>query len=139
MFADYFKKKGVVHQVTCRYTPQQNGVVERMNRTILDKIRCMLINSNSDPRLWGEAFHAAIYLINRIEPASETKTPVKVWTGKTPSGKFLKRFGCIAYVHIPKELQSKLEARANKRIFVGYADSQKGNRLYDPETKCNIE
>ena len=132
-FRNHLREKGTVHQTTCRYSPQQNGVAERMNRTIMNKVRCLLIDSNSDLRLWGEAFKTAIYLINRI--SSGKLTPVEEWSGIKPNVSHLRRFGCVAFMHIPVELRTKLDSRAEKRIFVGYSESQKGVRLFDPDTK----
>lgn len=62
----YLKKCGIQHQTTAPYTPEQNGLAERMNRTIVEKIRCMLVDSNLDKQHWAEAASTAAYIVNRL-------------------------------------------------------------------------
>ena len=76
------------------------------------------------------------YLINRSpSSAFEDKTPQEVWTGKKPSLSHLRVFGCDAYVHVPKEKQTKLDSKSEKCIFIGYKDGLKGYKLWNPVTK----
>ena len=104
--------------MTVPRTPQQNGLAERMNKTILERVRCMLIFSGLPKTFWAEATVTACYLINRC-PSSAIgfKTPIEVWTGHPAKYETLRTFGCIVYAHIRQE---KLEARARKCIFLGY-------------------
>lgn len=62
---DYFEQRGIQYECTIRYSPQQNGVSERLNRTILDKARCILLNCNLGKIFWSDAVQVAVYLINR--------------------------------------------------------------------------
>jgi hypothetical protein len=135
-FEEFCKKCGIARQKTTPYTPQQNGVAERMNRTLMEKARCMLSGARIGQELWAEAVGIACYLVNR-SPSSALgdKTPQEVWTGKEPSLTHLKVFGCDAYVHVPKENRSKLDKKAEKCIFIGYKDGLKGYKLWNPETK----
>lgn len=71
-FQKLLSKCGIVHQKTAPYTPEQNGVAERLNRTIIDRVRCMLIDSGLDEKFWAEAAVTAAYLLNRI-PAETTQ------------------------------------------------------------------
>ena len=66
-------------------TPQQNGVAERRNRTLLDMVRCMLSNSSLLEFLWGEALRTAAYILNQVPNKSMPKTPYELWLGKKPS------------------------------------------------------
>jgi hypothetical protein len=135
-FEEFCKKYGIARQKTTPYTPQHNGVAERMNRTLMEKERCMLSGVGLGKELWAEVVGTACYLVNR-SPSSVLgdKTPQEVWTGKEPSLTHLKVFGCDAYVHVPKENRSKLDKKAEKCIFIGYKDGLKGYKLWNPETK----
>jgi len=85
---------------------------------------------------WAEAVYTAVYLLNRcLTKAVQNKTPVEVWSGRKPSAKHLKVFGCICYVHIPNQKRSKLDEKTEKGIFIGYSDQSKGYRVYNLKTK----
>lgn len=132
---DFLKEKGIKHQLTVPYSPQQNGLAERYNRTIMDKVRSMLQDSDSDPKMWAEAANTAVYLINRSPTKKLSDTvPEQVWTNKNVNLKHLKVFGCEAYAHIPDEKRSKLDPKSKKYIFVGYCEDSKAYRLFDPMT-----
>jgi transposase InsO family protein len=135
-FEELCKKCGIARKKTTPYTPQQNGVVERMNRTMMEKARCMLSGVGIGQEFWAEAVDTACNMVNR-SPSSTLgdKTQQEVWTGKEPSFTHLKVFGCDAYVHVPKENRSKLDKKAEKYIFIGYKDGLKGYKLWNPETK----
>lgn len=132
-FDGFYKKFGIKRHRTCSYTPQQNGVSERMNRTIMERVRCMLSESGMEEKFWAEAASTAVYLINR-SPSSATdyKLPEELWSGKRPGIKHLRRFGAAAYVHTR---QAKTSPRAVKGYFVGYPDGVKGFRVWLPEEK----
>jgi hypothetical protein len=134
-FEELCKKCSIASQKTTPYTPQNNGVVERMNRMLTEKTRCMLSGVELGKELWAEVVGIACYLINRSpSSALDDKTPQEVWTGKKPSLTHLKVFGCDAYVHVPKENRSKLDKKAEKCIFIGYKDGLKGYKIWNPET-----
>eukprot|EP00253_Pinus_taeda_P003388 PITA_03388 len=103
-FEEFYKKCGRARQKTTPYTPQQNGVVERMNKTLMERARSMLSGTGLGQEFWAEVVDTACYLVN-MSPSSmlEYKTPQEVWTGKKPSLSHLRVFGCDAYVHVPKE------------------------------------
>lgn len=109
-FADFCKSKGITRHNTVRHTPQQNGLVEMMNRTLLERVRCMLLNAGLPKSFWGEAVTTAAYLINRSpSSAIKFKTPMEMWNGKPADYSNLRVFVCKAYAHIK---QDKLGARA---------------------------
>ena len=134
-FDEFCKGAGIKRHRTCVYTPQQNGVSERMNRTIMERVRCMLAESGMEERFWAEAASTAVYLINRSpSSAIEFKIPEELWSGFKPSLSHLRRFGCSAYVH---SVKSKTSTRATKGYFVGYPQGTKGFRVWMPEEgKC---
>jgi hypothetical protein len=132
-FKSYCKSQGIVRYYTVPGTPQQNGVSERMNRTIISKVRCMLSNVGLNRHFWAEAVSTACYLINRSpSTAIYKKTPIEVWFGSPDDYSSLRVFGCPAYVHVDN---GKLEPRTVKYIFVGYKSGVKGFKLWNPETK----
>ena len=128
VFDKYCKSEGIPRHHTVRKTPQQNGVAERMNRTLLDKSGCMLFSAGLPKNFWGEAVVTAAYLVNRSpSSAIEFKTPEEVWTGKTPDISHLRVFGCSAYAH---QKEGKLDPRAVKCVFLGFPEGTKGYRLW---------
>ena len=124
-------------EFTAPYNPQQNGVAERMNRTIQEKVRSMLSNASLPNGFWAEALATAIHLINRSPNKTlDYKVSEEVWSGKPPSYKHLRVFGCEAYCHVPKEFRDKLAPKSKKCIFLGYgAPGEMGFRLWDPEAR----
>ncbi|CAG9133521.1 unnamed protein product [Plutella xylostella] len=130
----YLKDNGIVHQTTVPYNPQQNGVSERANRTIIEKARSMLKDSNLPLAYWGEAVNTAIYLKNRVPTqALQNRIPEELWTKKKVNLSHLRVFGCEAHVLVPKEKRLKLDSKTQNCIFVGYATESKGYRLIDPQ------
>lgn len=125
----YFEDCGIQFKFTIPYTPQQNGVAERMNRTIMEKARCMILHSKMNKIFWSEAVIAAVYLINRCPTnAMKDKLPAELWYGEKPDLRKLRVFGCVALLHIPKELiNGKLESRSKRCRLMGYCTN--GYRL----------
>lgn len=139
IFDNYLKKFGILHQTTNPYTPEQNGLCERMNRTLVERSKCMVLNAQLQNNFWGEAVVTAAHIINRSPTrALSYVTPEEVWTGKKPDLSYMKIFGCKAMVHIPKERRQKLDPKSRELIFVGYSDSVKGYRFIDPKNKQTI-
>ncbi|KAH0813975.1 hypothetical protein GEV33_008816 [Tenebrio molitor] len=131
----YLKSKGIQHELTIRYTPQQNGVAERMNRTLMERARCMLLGSKLEKCLWTEAILTAAYLVNRSPTSSlKDQVPAELWYGEKPNLNKLKIFGCVAYLRLPNEiLKSKLDSRTKTCYMVGYCPN--GYRLWCPQEK----
>ena len=131
-FQSYLKKEGIKHELTVPRSPEQNGVAERLNRTLVESVRSMLIGAHLPQRFWAEALSTAVYLRNRSPTkALGNLTPYEAWSGTKPSVDHLKVFGCAAYAHISKEEQQKLDLKAKKCILLGYGTDVKGYRLYN--------
>ena len=135
-FDKFCEDEGVDHQLTVGYAPEQNGVSERKNRTVMEMARSILKDKNLPNIFWAEAVYTAVYLLNRCPTkAVENKTPIEAWSGQKPSAKHLRVFGCMCYVHIPAAKRSKLDEKSEKGIFLGYSSQSKGYRVYNLQTK----
>jgi len=136
----YLKNNGIKHQTTIPYTPEQNGLAERMNRTIVEKARCLLQEAGLGKEFWAEAVATAVYLINR-SPAKGLNgiTPEEAWSKRKPDLAHLRIFGCKAMAHIPKQLRKKWDSKSREYIFIGYCEDSKGYRLWDPEHKSIVK
>jgi hypothetical protein len=118
------------------YNPQQNGVAERMNMTILNMVRSMMFFKNVKLMFWVDAVLCAVYIKNRCPShALKNKTPYEMWYGHIPSVRHLRVFGSTCYALIPKEQRNKLGARSQKCIFLGYSNTSKAYHLYDEVNK----
>lgn len=134
-FDNYLSKLGIIHQKSNVYTPQQNGLAERFNRTVVEKARCLLFDANLHKRFWAEATHTAVYIINRsLSSHLKGKTPFEIWTGKKPDISHLRIFGSSVMVFVPKEKRKKWDKKSIKCLLVGYPSDVKGFRVYNPET-----
>lgn len=130
--SQFLKESGIIHQTTVEYTPEQNGVAERANRTIMEKARCLLEEANLSSKFWAEAVNTAVYLKNRSPTKAVKVTPLEAWSVEKPNLNMLKVFGCKAFMHIPKAKRTKLDAKSKEFIFVGYCTESKAYRLCDP-------
>ena len=135
-FAKFCTEKGISHQLTLPYCPQQVGVAEWMNSTIMEGASSILYHAKLPLEFCAEACSTAVYLHNRNPTtALKDQTPFECLFGRRPDISQLKVFGCVSYVHISDSQRRKLEAKAHKAIFVGYPPGVKGYKLYDLEKK----
>lgn len=137
-FHAFLASKGIAHQCTVPYTPQQNGKAERFNRTVMEMARCMLKGKGLPNKFWMEALQCSNYVLNRCPKKALQKygrTPFEMWTGRKPSVKGFKVFGCLSYALVPQHQRGKLDDKAVRCIFVGYSSESKGYRLYHPGTQ----
>jgi len=132
-FIDFCDEHGIKHNTTAPYSPQQNGVVERRNQTVVEMARCLLKSMQVPGKYWGEAVKAAVYILNRSPTKSlNGKTPFEAWFGKKPGVKHLRTFGCLAYIKKVGPGVTKLSDRSITGVFFGYEPGTKGYRVYDP-------
>ncbi len=118
-FSEYLKEHGIQRKYSCNYSPQQNGVAERKNKHIVEKARAMLNEKNLPNYFWAEAVTTAVYIMSRTPTAAvHGMTLEEKFTCKKTDVSHLRVFGCIAYVHVPNEKRSKLDAKAKKCIFI---------------------
>ncbi|GJX69857.1 putative RNA-directed DNA polymerase [Tanacetum coccineum] len=135
-FDAYCREHGIQHQKTPPKTPQLNGLAERMNRTLVERVRCLLSHAGLPASFWGEALNTAVHVIN-LTPCVPLRfdVPDRVWSGKDVSYRHLRVFGCKASVHIPKDERSKLDVKGKPCVFLGYGQDKFRYRLYDPVQK----
>ena len=108
-FKSYLAQEGIISQLSSPGTPQQNGVSERRNRTLLDMVRSMLSYSSLPESFWGYALETAAYILNLVPSKSVSKTPTELWKGRKPSLNHIRIWGAQAHVLVQK--QQKLESR----------------------------
>ena len=116
----------------------QNGVVERRNRTLMDMVRSMLSNSKLPHSLWNEALKTVAYILNRVPTKAVPKTSFELLKGWKPSLKHVCVWGCTAEVTIYNPNEKKLDPRTISAYFIGYVERSKGYRFYCPTHSTRI-
>lgn len=135
-FISYCDKNGINRHLTAPYSPQQNGVVERRNRTLLEMTRSLLKHMGVPNILWGEAVRHATYLINRIATRSLIgRTPYEALRSKKPNLEHLKVFGCVCFARTEEAGRKKLDDRSRVLVHLGTEPGTKAYRLLDPTNK----
>ena len=135
-FVTYCEQHGIQRQLTAAYTPQQNGVAERKNRTILNMVRSMMVRQNLPKTFWPEAVNWSVHILNRSPTfAVKAMTPEEAWSNRKPFVAHFKIFGCIGYTHVPDSIRTKLDDKSKRCIFLGISEESKAFRMYNPITK----
>lgn len=130
----FLKKRGITRRLTIPHNPEQNGISERRNRTIVEMARCLLLQSGLPRFLWGEAVNTANYLRNRCPSKSlNGKTPYEMWKDQAPDVSQLCEFGCRVLVLNRGVSSGKFDDKCNAGHFVGYYDQIKGYRIWIPD------
>ena len=135
-FDIYLQSRGIHHELSAPYSPAQNGVAERFNRTLMESARTMMAQAGLSEHYWAEAVATAAYLRNRVPTRSLKKTtPYEKWYGRKPDLSHIRVFGCMCYAYIPDtNRKGKLSKKADKRCCIGYSLQTKGYRLFDEGT-----
>ncbi|CAL9010567.1 unnamed protein product [Prunus brigantina] len=135
-FLKFCDDVGMEKQLTVAYSPQQSGVAERKNRTIVEMTRTMMVEKRIPLKFWAEAVNTAVYLQNRSPiSALDNTTPFKKFSGRKPGVKHLRIFGSLCYIHIPSQKRHKLEETGEKGVFVGHGVYEKGYRVLNLRTQ----
>jgi hypothetical protein len=136
----YFAKCGIQRETSAPYSPQQNGVKERANKTIMECARSMILARRLKHEFWGEAVNTVVYIKKRCPTeVFDSKTPQEAWNGKKPDVSHLRVFSYKAFAHIPDKKRTKLESRSMPCVFLRYYDDTKTYRLMCVETKRIIK
>lgn len=130
MFALFLREHGIITNYTMPGTPEQNGVAERRNRTLIDMVRSMMSNSTLPEFLWGEALKTAVHILNRAPSKVVPKTPYELWVGRKPTLNYLHVWGCPAEAKIFNPQIKKLDSKTISCNFIGYPERSKGFRFY---------
>ncbi|GJR26002.1 retrovirus-related pol polyprotein from transposon TNT 1-94 [Tanacetum coccineum] len=137
---EYYEQVGISHETSVARSPQQNGVVERRNRTLIEAARTMLIYAKAPLFLWAEAVATACYTQNRsMIRRRHDKTPYELLHDKPPDLSYLHVFGALCYPTNDSENLGKLQPKADIGIFIGYAPTKKAFRIYNRRTRRIIE
>src|SRR5947209_3110293 len=133
IFQKILKEEGITYEPSAPYIQNQNGISEHMNRTIIEKVRSILLEAGLPESFWAEAVNTAVYLYNRSPTRSlDGKTPYEAWNGIKPDLSHLKVFGCVVFLHIPDEKRNKLQSKAKRCLHMGYVtNTTKMWRLWD--------
>ncbi|GJZ18510.1 putative ribonuclease H-like domain-containing protein [Tanacetum coccineum] len=128
--------KGIRRDYSNARTPQQNGVAERKNRTLIEAARTMLADSMLPTMFWTEAVSTACYVLNRVLVTKpHNKTPYELVSGKVPNISHLKPFGCLVTILNTSDHLGKFEGKADEGFIVGYAAHSKAYRVYNLSSK----
>ncbi|GJU90847.1 putative ribonuclease H-like domain-containing protein [Tanacetum coccineum] len=132
----FYEMKGIKREFSIARTPQQNGVVERKNRTLIEAARTMLVDSKLPTTFCAEAVNTACYVLNRvlvIKP--HNKTPYELIHGRTPLIDFMKPFGCLVTILNTRDHLGKFDGKGDEGFFVGYSVFSKAMRVFNKRTR----
>ncbi|GJY68363.1 putative ribonuclease H-like domain-containing protein [Tanacetum coccineum] len=133
---EFCRSKGIKREYNNARTPQQNGVAERKNRTLIEAARTMLADSFLPNTFWAEAVSTACYVLNRVLVTKpQTKTPYELIIGKIPIISYIRPFGCYVTILNTIDHLGKFEGKSDERFLVGYSLNSKAFRVYNLETK----
>ncbi|GJW03752.1 ribonuclease H-like domain-containing protein [Tanacetum coccineum] len=128
----FYKMKGILRQFSVARTPQQNGVAERRNKTLIEAARTMLADSKLPTTFWAEAVNTACYVQNRVLVVKpHNKTPYELFHGRTPTLSFMRPFGCPVTILNTIDHLGKFDGKADEGFFVGYSLNIKAFRVFN--------
>ncbi|CAJ2652046.1 unnamed protein product [Trifolium pratense] len=139
-FLEFCITEGIKHEFSAPITPQQNGVVERKNRTIQESARVMLHAKHLPYQFWAEAMHTACYIHNRVTLRTGTSTTLyELWKGRKPTVKHFHVFGSKCYILSDREHRRKMDPKSEEGLFLGYSTNSRAYRVYNQRTKVIVE
>jgi hypothetical protein len=131
----FLEEEGIKHEFSSPYTPQQNGIVERKNRTLLDMERTMLDEYKTPDRFWAEAINTACYSINQLYlHRFLKKTSFELFTGKNPNVSYFRFFGSKCFILIKRFRNSKFAPKAVEGFLLGYDSNIRAYRVFNKST-----
>ncbi|GKA60049.1 putative ribonuclease H-like domain-containing protein [Tanacetum coccineum] len=136
VMSEFCEKKGIKKEFSVARTPQQNGVAERRNRTLIEAARTMLADSKLPTTFWAEAVNTACYVQNRVLVVKpHNKTPYELFRGRTPALSFMRPFGCHVTILNTLDYLGKFDGKSDEGFFVGYSMNSKAFRVYNIRTR----
>ena len=134
-FVHFCDELGIEHVFSAPRTPQQNGVVERKNRTLQEMARTMLKEHKLPTHFWGDAVNTTCYVLNRVSIRPLLlKTPYELWNGRVPKISYFRVFGCKCFILNTRDYLGKFDAKSDEGIFLGYSIKSKAYRVYNKRT-----
>ena len=130
---EFLRSRGIQHRLTAPGNPHQNGVAERLNRTLVELVRSMLHHKQLPKTLWAEALSVAMHVRNRVTTRGlpYNTTPYEIVYGKKPNLSYLRVFGSRCWYNLRRPDVDKLDPRALEAIMIGYARGSQGYKLWD--------
>ncbi|GJV58830.1 retrovirus-related pol polyprotein from transposon TNT 1-94 [Tanacetum coccineum] len=138
LFAKFLESHDICAKYTLPGMPQQNGMAERRNRTLMEMVRSMISKSSLSKSLWIYALRTVMYLLNRVPSNPVPKTPFELWTERKTSLRHLLVWGCPAEARVYKPREKKLDTRTVSGYFIGYLEKSKGYKFYCPNNSSRI-
>ncbi|GJX48191.1 ribonuclease H-like domain-containing protein [Tanacetum coccineum] len=133
---EFCAKKGIKREYSIARTPQQNGVAERKNRTLIEAARTMLADSLLPIQFWAEAVNTACYVLNRVLVTKpQLKTPYEILMGRSPNISFMRPFGCSLTILNTLDHLGKFDGKSEEGYLLGYSTNSKGFRVYNRITR----
>ena len=139
-FAKFCTEEGIAHEFSAPITPQQNGIVERKNRTLREMARVMMLAKDIPPHFWAEALNTACHIHNRvtIRPGTSS-THYEIWRGRKPNVKYFHVFGSVCYILADRDPRRKFDPKSDEGIFLGYSRNSRAYRVFNKRTKTIME
>ena len=134
-FNSFVQSLGIIHETAAPYSPASNGMAKRKNRTLIELTNAMLIESGAHLHFWGESILTTCHVLNKVSHKKSHTTPFEMWKGHKPNLKYLRVWGCLAYVRLTDPKIPKLGIRAITCTFLGYAINSAAYRFFDLENK----
>ncbi|KAJ0568794.1 putative RNA-directed DNA polymerase [Helianthus annuus] len=132
----FYNEEGMLLETTCPHTPQQNGVVERKHRHLLETARALKFEAKLPSTFWGECILTAAYIINKLPSTTiNNKTPYEIIYNQKPNYDHMRVFGCLSYYRSTETRGDKFEERGRPGIFLGYPYGTKGYKVFDIKNK----
>lgn len=133
-FISYCENAGILRHYTAPYSPQQKGVVEWRNRTVVAMARSFLKEKQVPSEFWGEVVRHSVYVLNSLPTRALSRcTPYKAWSRSKPDISHIRVFGCYVYMKIPSIQTKKLDDHSKYVVYIGREPDTKAHHLYDPE------
>ena len=137
-FRSFCRKRGIRHETSAPYTPEENGTIERVWGTVVGMTRCMLDNARLGKQYWPYALNYAFYVKNFCLDSAIGMTPYGRMYGVKPNIEFLRLFGCTSYIFIEKQFRKKLDKTAEVGVFLGFSDNSKTYIVGIPKTDGSL-